>query len=251
MPFFIPDIYSLDLGALPNFSALAARSDVIGCIIKCTQGNTYAPQWFVQNWPRAKAAGIRGTYHFGDPYSSGTVQADFCLNHIDRAGGFVADDMPLAWDLEGSAWTSNDQIITISSQFAERVKQRTGKTPILYTGATVRDRGITNRMGYGKLWTPHLDMSKAGWKLADYGLWQYAGDGKLYNPASAVYGFPLSIPGWGATDMNVVMENGTFASSRSSAVSIVSGGMGMLASLALLGGAGLLAYLAWRRGVIG
>ena len=245
MPFFVPDIYAQDLGATPNFGALAARSDIIGVILKATQGRQYAPQWFVDNWPRAKVAGMRGVYHFGMPNWSGESQADFMMDLVDRAGGLASSDMAPAWDLEGAAWTSSQQIIDISSGFATRIKQRTGKTAILYTGATVRDRSITNRMGYEKLWTPHLDMSRAGWPLKDYTLWQYAGDGKLYNPASAAYGFPLAIPGWGATDMNVVMSGGTFANSRMGAESALSGGL-PLAALGLLGGAALLAYLIGR-----
>lgn len=244
MPFFVPDIYSLDLGEAPNFAALAQREDIVGVILKATQGITYAPQWFVNNWGRAKVAGVRGCYHFADPYSTGTQQADFCLNHVMRAGGLSSSDMPIAYDLEGSAWSSSQQIIDVASSFSARVLALTGRRPILYTGATVRDRGITNRMGYSQMWTPHLDMSKAGWPLSTYALWQYAGDGKLYNPASAIYGFPLAIPGWGATDMNVVMANGTFASSRSQAQSVLTGGLGMF-ELALLGGAATLLYLLW------
>lgn len=242
MPFFVPDIYQLDIGPTPNFAAIANRSDMVGVILKSTQGVQYAPQWFIDNWPRAKVCGVRGTYHFGMPTTSGYAQADFCMNLVDRAGGLASTDMPIAWDLEGSAWSSAQQIVDISSQFAERIVQRTGRTPILYTGATVRDRQITNKMRYAKMWTPHLDMSKAGWPLSSYVLWQYAGDGKLYNPASAVYGFPLAIPGWGATDMNVVMKNGTWASSRSEAISVLAGGLDLFTML-LLGMAGVGLYL--------
>lgn len=250
MPYFVPDIYALDLGAAPNFSALTSRADMVGVILKATQGVQYAPQWFVDNWPRARAAAggrygstfFRGCYHFGMPTSTGTAQADYCLNLVDAAGGLASGDLPVAWDLEGSAWSSSQQIVDISSQFAERVRARTGKVPVLYTGAAVRDRQITAKMGYAKLWTPHLDMSKAGWALKDYALWQYAGDGKLYNPASAIYNFPLSIPGWGATDMNVVMKNGAFATSMSDVTSALVGGL----SLLLFAGAAALAYFALR-----
>lgn len=242
MPFFVPDIYSEDLGASPNFGALAQRSDIVGVILKATQGSSYAPAWFVNNWPRAKVAGIRGCYHFADPYSTGTQQADFFMTHVQRAGGLQSSDMPVAFDLEGSAWTSNQQIVDVASSFSARIVEWTGRPPILYTGATVRDRGITNRMGYSQMWTPHLDMSKAGWPLSSYVLWQYAGDGKLYNPASAVYGFPLAIAGWGATDMNVVMSGGSFASSRGEAERALSGGIA-LTTILLLGGAAALLYL--------
>lgn len=243
MPFFVPDVYSEDLGSVPNFGALAQRADIVGVILKATQGITYAPSWFTQNWSRAKVAGIRGCYHFADPYSAGWQQADFVLAHVQRAGGLTDDDMPIAYDLEGSAWSSSQQIVDVASSFSARIKQSTGRAPILYTGAAVRDRGITNKMGFSSLWSPHLDMSKAGWPLSSYVLWQYAGDGKLYNPASAVYGFPLAIPGWGATDMNVVMDGGVFASSRSRAQQIVRGGGWGAFEIGLAAGGIALLYL--------
>ncbi len=230
-PFFIADLYALDLGAYPNFDALVAAPNVVGVILKATQGVQYAPPWFLNNWERARAAGgdrygdtwFRGAYHFAMPTTDGGTQADFFLDFVDRAGGWGDGDLPPIWDIEGSAWTSKQQIIDSSSQFAARVFERTGKTPILYTGAAVRDNDITDHMGFRWLWTPHLNMSRADWSLDQYALWQYAGDGKLYNPASAVYGFPLSIPGWGATDMNVVLDQGGIAHDMDNVRSILLG----------------------------
>lgn len=250
MTYFVADIYEKDLGPSPNFSALASAPRMVGCIIKATQGVQYAPPWFVSNWPRVRAAGgvrygntwFRGCYHFADPYTPGNVQADFLMAHINRAGGLDHGDMPVSYDLEGSAWTSAQQIIDVGMAFSERIKGWTGKAPMLYTGATVRDRRITNRMGFQGMWTPHLDMTAAGWPRSTYRLWQYAGDGKLYNPASVVYGFPTSVPGWGATDMNVVMDGGVFASSLARVKAVLLGGPS-LAHLLLLGGAALLTYL--------
>lgn len=242
MPYFVADIYANDLGPMPNFAALAADPRIVGVILKATQGTYYAPQWFVNNWPRARVCGIRGAYHFGDPNQPGAAQADFLLNLVNAAGGLTISDMPLAWDLEGAAWQSNQQIIDVSSAFAARILERTGRRPLLYTGATVRDRGITDKMGFDGLWTPHLNMDRAGWRLSEYKLWQYAGDGKLYNPASAVYGFPTSIPGWGGTDMNVVMDGGGFAGSRDAARRVLLGGAGEWGTWLLLGAAAALLY---------
>lgn len=253
-PYFIPDIYEKDLGPSPNFAALAADPRIVGCIIKATQGVQYSPAWFTNNWPRARAAGgsrygsswFRGCYHFGMPNTHGATQADFCLAAIERAGGIGSGDMPIAWDLEGDAWGSAQQVVDISSQFAERIRARTGKTPVLYAGATVRDMRITNRMGFSKLWTPHLDMSKAGWPISDYSLWQYAGDGRWYNPALApIYNFPTSIAGWGGTDMNVVMDGGKTAQSIAAVQTALTGGA--LLPLLILGAAAVFSYLYWRR----
>jgi hypothetical protein len=257
-PFFLPDVYSEDLGPLPNFTALAQQPRIVGCILKATQGVSYAPNWFTVNWPRLRAAGggrygsswFRGCYHYGVPSASGAAQADFVLAAIQRAGGWNADgDMPPAWDLEDGSnklWTSvasKQQVCDISSQFAERIKSRLGRAPILYTGATWRGYGITSDCGFSQMWSSHLDkMAPYGWPNARYALWQYAGDGKFYNPATAVYGFPLAIPGWGATDMNVVMDGGRMAGSISAVRSVITGSS-PLAAVLLLGAAAALAYL--------
>lgn len=251
-PYFVADVYANDLGPLPNFAALAADPNMVGCILKATQGVSYAPAWFTTNWNRVRQAGgerygsswFRGCYHFGTPAAGGAAQADYLLAAVARAGGFGDGDMPVAWDLEGAAWTSKQQVIDISSAFAQRIRSQTGKSPMLYTGATARDMGITDHMGFDGIWTPHLDMSKAGWPISDYTLWQYAGDGKLYNPASIVYGYPTTIPGWGATDMSVVMLNGGVASSVGQVKEALFGVSLLMPMLAV--GAGLIAYLLWR-----
>jgi hypothetical protein len=225
-PFFIPDIYANDpTGPLPNFAALAAQPSMVGCVLKATQGVSYAPAWFMNNWPRVRAAGgarygkswFRGCYHFATPDASGTAQADFVLDAIERAGGWDPEgDMPPAWDFEdGNAkiWTgrgvTKQQVIDLSSQFAERVKQRIGRAPILYTGNTWREYGITEHAGFSQMWSSHLSkMAPYGWPNSSYVAWQYAGDGKLYDPATAARSFPLAVPGWGATDMSVIMDAG-------------------------------------------
>jgi hypothetical protein len=255
-PFFIPDIYEKDLGPAPNFAALAAQPRVVGCILKATEGTYYAPPWFTANWNRVRVAGgsrygsswFRGCYHFGRPEYPGALQADFLLAAVERAGGFGDGDMPPAWDIEGSSWKSKQQVVDISSAFAARIKQRIGKTPLLYAGSLIRDMGITNHMGFSQLWSPQISMQAAAWPVSQYALWQYAGDGgrpphgydlRANYPASGALAFPMSIPGWGGTDMNVVMDGGMPATSIESVKKILTGRGGILFPLLL--GVGLLA----------
>jgi|GEM_PF-6428108 len=224
--FFIPDVSSWQ-GNLPNFSAVAADPTMVGCIIKSSQGLGpgvrtdlgHSPTWFIDNWPRVAAAGgarygtswFRGCYTYGTPASSGTAQADYMLATVERAGGWSFGDMSPAWDLEGKAWTSKQQVIDISSQFAERIKQVLGKAPILYTGVTWRKFKITERAGFGALWSTHMNiMEPYGWPNESYVLWQFVGTGKHYNPATVVLGFPTGVPGFPeSTDMNVVVDRGS------------------------------------------
>jgi GH25 family lysozyme M1 (1,4-beta-N-acetylmuramidase) len=229
-PFFIPDLSAWE-GPLPNFDAIAATPNMVGCIIKATQGvgpgvsQGHSPQWFTLNWPRVRAAGLsrygrswfRGCYCYAEPTPSGTAQADYLLRTVDRAGGWGEGDMAPAWDLEGDKWTSRQQIVDVSSEFAARIKQRLGRTPILYTGSTWRQFGVQERAGFEDMWTPHMDlMIPFGWPNPSIILHQYVGDGKYYNPSSqpAKLGYPTEVPGLSAkVDMNVVMDRGTPATS--------------------------------------
>jgi GH25 family lysozyme M1 (1,4-beta-N-acetylmuramidase) len=263
-PFFIPDLSSWE-GALPNFDAIAAAPNHVGCIIKATQGvgpgvsQGHSPQWFALNWPRVRAAGgtrygqtwFRGCYAYGEPTPSGTAQADYLLRTIDRAGSWGDGDLPPAWDLEGAKWTSRQQIVDVSSQFAARIKQVLGRAPILYTGSVWRKFGVQEKAGFGQMWSPHLNlMEPYGWPNSSYVLLQYVGDGKYWNPATAMFGWPTSVPGLDAkVDMNVVMDGGAPATSIESVRTILTGrggwftrgGRGISTPLVIGVGAGLLA----------
>lgn len=261
MPFFIPDLSAWE-GPLPNFAAIAAQPNMAGCIIKASQGlgpgvsvaHGHSPQWFALNWPRARLAGgsrygqswFRGCYAYGTPAHSGASQADYLLDTVDHAGGWGAGDMPPAWDLEGAEWSARQQIVDVSSQFADRVKQRLGKTPILYTGSVWRKFGIKEKAGFTRLWTTHLNvMEPYGWPNSSVVLHQYAGDGKYYNPATAMFGYPTEVPGLDAkVDMNVVMDGGAPAISiervRAVLTGRVSRGAGLRVPLTIGIGTGIL-----------
>lgn len=248
MAFFLPDLSSWQ-GNAPNFDAIAAAPDMVGCIIKSSQGlgpgvspdQGHSLTWFKDNWPRVRAAGgarygtrwFRGLYHYATT-TSGAAQADYVLQAVDRAGGWGAGDLPPAWDLEGAAWSSAQQIIDVSSTFADRIKQRLGRSPILYTGSIWRKFGVKDRAGFNALWTTHMDLMEAfGWTNASVILHQYVGSGKYWNPAGrpAQLGYPTEVPGLGATvDMNVVMDGGVPATSIDRVRGILLGTAGPLAS---------------------
>lgn len=232
MPFFIADL-SAWTGNAPKFEVIAAAPGMVGCIIKSSQGvgPGVSPQyghsrtWFKDNWQRVRAAGgprygtswFRGCYHFATPASSGAAQADYVLSTVEKAGGWGEGDLPPAWDLEGDKWSSRQQILDVSSAFAERIKQQLGRAPILYTGSTWRKFGVRERAGFETLWTTHMDlMAPFGWPNERLVLWQYVGDGKYWSPRSsaAMRGYPTGVPGLDAKiDMNVVLDGGLPATS--------------------------------------
>lgn len=248
MAFFIPDLSSWQ-GNLPDFSAIAARPDMVGCIIKSSQGLGpgvrtdlgHSPTWFADNWTRVRDAGgsrygtswFRGSFHFASPNSSGAAQADYVLATVDRAGGWGEGDLPPAWDLEGDAWTSAQQIIDASSQFAERIFAKIGRRPILYTGSTWRKFDISDRAGFGSLWTTHLNlMWRYGWPNENVILHQYVGSGKYYNPSGepAQLGYPKSVQGIDGIDINVVLDGGVPATSIERVRDVLTSGGGAFQS---------------------
>jgi hypothetical protein len=251
-PFFIPDLSSWE-GNTPNFDAISAAPSMVGCIIKSSQGvgpgvssqHGHSLTWFRDNWPRVRAAGdgylkgfrygrswFRGCYHYATPTPSGTLQADYMLAAVDRAGGWGDGDLPPAWDLEGDEWSSRQQIVDVSSSFAERIRQRTGRIPFLYTGSVWRKFGVRERAGFGKLWSTHMDlMAPYGWPNESIVLYQYVGDGKYWNPSSfpAKRGYPTNVPGLSAkVDMNVVMDGGDVATSIDRVRAVLTGAGGLL-----------------------
>lgn len=268
-PFFLPDLYS-GRTKPPNFPALVAQPNVVGVILKSTQGTTFAPAWFKEHWPKARAAAeaggrygtsfFRGLYHFATPSASGVAQADYVMRALDAAGGWDPRDMAPAWDLEGTAWTQAgvQRTIDTSADFALRIFQLTGRVPILYAGSAIRGTGITTRMGYQKLWTTHIkNVNRSAFDVEDVVLWQYAGNSAYYDPAAvpAQRRFPIFIPGWSAPgdveDMNVVLDRGAVATDIGRVRELLIGpqptsflnpAVGIVASLLL--GAGL--FAGWR-----
>src|SRR4029078_737115 len=101
--FITPDVSSWQ-GNLPDFAASASRPDIVGFVIKSSQGLGpgvrpdlgHSPTWFADNWQRVIAAGagrygsswFRGCYHFATPNTSGAAQADYMLAAVEKAGGW-------------------------------------------------------------------------------------------------------------------------------------------------------------------
>jgi lysozyme len=221
-PFLIVDA-SAHTGAAPRWDVLAAHPNVVGVIIKATQGTSYAPAWFHEHWPRVRDVArarygdtwFRGAYHYLEFLQDGAKQADFFLDAIDRAGGWGAGDIHPIVDVElgGPGARNRDasaaQIIACTTAFARRVKDRTGRRVMLYGRGAMRDLGINSKMGCDVVWNPSYTRTMvtnglSAWKLDDVALWQYAGDGA---GDASVHGLPLSIPGFSSNmDLSVYID---------------------------------------------
>lgn len=210
--------------ASPNWPALFAHPNVVGVILKATEGTTYAPQWFVDNWRRLRelAGGrygndfFRSAYHFmrrGD----GAAQADTFCDHIIKAGGWDSGCMMDSLDIEsaGVAGADADEIIETAHAFAKRYKERSGgRRLMVYARGTMRDLEIVDRLGCDAVWDAAytkriVTNGIAPFSLDDVVLWQYRGmngHGEIEGDNS-VHGLPMTIDGFdGAADFSVFVD---------------------------------------------
>lgn len=227
-PLLVVDLYRHDLGALPNFDAAVATPGMCAIILKATEGTSYPLGWFTSNWERVRrAAGdryassfFRGAYHYLRFDIDGTLQADYYLRAVQRAGGWGAGDILPIVDVERGGEKSPNRddgaakVTACVRAFVDHVKAMSGRDVILYGRGAMRDLGIRDRFGCRYLWDPQygpdLDrdaIERVGWQLEDVPLWQYT-DGKV-GATKTKTGAPLphGIPGFGAVDLSVVLFN--------------------------------------------
>lgn len=146
-----------------NIDLAALSIDFV--IIKATEGNSYVNSYCDSKYQQAKSLNmLRGVYHFATGKTSGTEEADWFLKNIQ---GYIGDAI-LVLDWEASAVNKG---VAYAKEFLDRVYQKTGVKPLIYTNRSVID-------SYD--WSPVVN--------ADFGLWLATLDGKKYNS----YGeFPL------------------------------------------------------------
>jgi GH25 family lysozyme M1 (1,4-beta-N-acetylmuramidase) len=210
-----PDLYMYDANGHPDWTELSLDPRYFGAILKALEGTSFpkgAP-WFAAQWPSLRKAGgdrygktwFRGAYHYLLMNDDGAKQAQAYLATIDAAGGWGPGDLPPIVDVErGQEGSSNhgaskQQVIDVTSAWAETIRGALGGTVLLYGRGAMRDLGITDRMGCDYLWAPQynyqLDSTASiGWSPELVKLWQYT-DGKTTFTRD-----PNSAPGLGATD---------------------------------------------------
>ncbi len=159
--------------------------------IKATESTTFTDPNFSRNYTRSAAAGlVRGAYHFALPdRSSGGSQADYLVNH---GGGWSADGktLPPMLDIEYNPYgptcygLSAKRMVIWIQTFSNRVHNRTGRYPTIYTTTdwwatcTGNDPGLggTNPLFIAR-WSSTVGALPAGW--ASYTIWQYVNSGPL------------------------------------------------------------------------
>ena len=154
-------------GAIDWKKAHAAGIDFT--IIKATESTGYLDPQFATNWKDSHANGvIRGAYHFFHPSVDPVAQADYFLSVM---GPSVAGDLPPTLDLETLDNLTAAQTTQAALQFLQRLQQKTGRVPIVYTSARVmgllnNPQGFTSYALWDANWTtlcPDLPPEWASW----------------------------------------------------------------------------------------
>ncbi|HLU73798.1 MAG TPA: GH25 family lysozyme [Nonomuraea sp.] len=139
-------------------------------IVKATQGLHFKDKTFARHWQELDKHGVvRGAYHFGHPKNDPVAEADFFLSVVESQPAKKGD--LLALDLETTDGKSAEHVNKWAKTFMERVKAKTGVTPLFYSGFNFADK-------YGKglaeypLWVAHYGKAKGTVGLpADWKSW--------------------------------------------------------------------------------
>ncbi|GAC1518847.1 MAG: hypothetical protein NVS3B10_20750 [Polyangiales bacterium] len=142
-------------------------------IARISDGSFHDPD-FDGYWSGIKAAGlIRGAYQFIRFNQDPTVQADYVVSKVGMLG---AGDLPVTADVEISNGVSGAAIAAHLQTWIARVKEGTGKTPIIYTGKYFwRDSVGSNAFAGDSLWIaqygpscPDIPAPWTNWKFFQY-----------------------------------------------------------------------------------
>ncbi len=186
-----PPVEGIDVsnhnGAI-DWSRVAAAGKKFTFVL-ATDGTSFSNPRYSEQYHGAKNAGlIAGAYHFARPGSSSAeVQAQRFLDLADyQADGKT---LPPVLDLEvdpnsgGCYGLSVDQMHLWTKTFNDKVKERTGKDPIIYANPSFwrQCMGSTDTFGHHSLWLASYGVDSpavpAGFDNWDF--WQYTDQGQV------------------------------------------------------------------------
>ncbi|CAN5445672.1 hypothetical protein BH20CHL6_BH20CHL6_19940 [soil metagenome] len=168
--------------------AAAAKQGLRFVFARATYGNSLADPLYKYNRREARAHGLQfGAYHFARPDldpGDAVNEADFFL---DTARPESRDLLPVL-DLETTGKLSQTELRRWISAFVNRIHERIGVRPIIYTGGYMwrtrtGDWRGSARSGHA-LWIAHWGASKpsvpaANWDGNGYRFWQWTDCGRV------------------------------------------------------------------------
>jgi lysozyme len=129
------------------------RAGIRFAFIRVSDGALLRDPRFQTNWAEAKRAGVvRGGYQFFRPDQSVTAQADLM---IAAMAGRDAADLPPVIDIEVDGGLDPPTVAERAAVWIDRVRQRLGVEPIVYTGSDLWRNGGADTLGPQPLWLAH------------------------------------------------------------------------------------------------
>ncbi|MEI7893061.1 MAG: GH25 family lysozyme [Myxococcales bacterium] len=171
--------------------AKVAGAGKVFTFVRSSAGATYRDSAFAKNWSGAKAAGLlRGAYHYFHADVSGTTQADLMASVLGTDLGELA---PVVDVEETKAQTAAAIGIQVRA-FVDRIAQKTGRVPMIYTGGYFWDASVkSSDFATLPVWvahyfndntTGHCPNTPNAW--ARWQFWQYSGSGTVAGITGAV-----------------------------------------------------------------
>lgn len=172
--------------------------------LKATEGRDWKDPLFAQRFADAKNAGVLvGAYHFASGSAPGATQADFFIARVREVAGCAMGDVLLVLDWEKNDGKAGDMSVANAEQFVTRVRDVTGRWPVLYSFTSYLQSKLPGRsavLARCPLWQaqygerPSAPASPTWDRIA---LWQYTNGGA--GPRDTAR-FPRSFPGFGGCD---------------------------------------------------
>lgn len=177
-PYLPPGIDVSVYNSTLDFGPIVAKG-MRFAFIRASQGTDIVDSRFAVNARRARAAGLlTGAYHFFDYTTDGIAQADLFVDTA-LAQDMVTDAMPLAIDVECLArlgWAVWADTQPRLRAMVDRVYERTGRKPIIYTSRHMWGQVMGNDPTFGDLplwvacWRCDKPLIPVGWK--SWRFWQ-------------------------------------------------------------------------------
>lgn len=175
-------------GQLINWAAVATSGESF-TVVKATESTNYTNPYMATDVTGARGAGlVVGVYHFAHPEISATAQADYFAQQVNGIAGTM---LPPVLDLEQTGGLSSTALITWTSSFLTRLRQDTGRIPMIYSGPYFWSTAMAGSTAFTQypLWEAHYTTAAQpqfipGWPT--YSVWQYS---------NGSFGKPTPVPG--------------------------------------------------------
>lgn len=133
------------------------RAGICFAFIRVSDGASLRDAMFATNWAEARRAGlVRGAYQYFRPDQNVAAQADLMIAAMhDR----TRDDLPPVLDIEIDAGLTAQQLAARAQAWIERVRDKLGVEPIVYTGSDLWRGGGAEPLAAQALWIAHYTQS--------------------------------------------------------------------------------------------